>query len=99
IRTLTPLVIASVMANFTTAALFHGLLHENYTAIFYLPFETVSGPMGFNLSHSGNLILLGLVCGLIGASFTRVMYFTEEKFAALRLSRVLKPAMGGALLG
>ena len=34
IRTLTPLVLSSVIANFTTQAIFRHFLHENYDAIF-----------------------------------------------------------------
>jgi CIC family chloride channel protein len=101
IRTITPVVIASVMANFTTAALFQRLLHENYTAIFFLPPEMTgpAGPIGYDLAHAGNFILLGLACGIVGMSLTRLMHFTEQRFASLRLPLWIKPALGGALLG
>ena len=57
IRTLTPLVIASVIANFSTQAIFRIALHENYNAIFTMP-ENLPAT-GFTLWHVGNVILLG----------------------------------------
>jgi CIC family chloride channel protein len=97
IRTLTPLVIASVIANFTTQAIFRVALHQNYDAIFTMP-PNVS-VSGFTLAHVGNVILLGLICGATGALTTRLMYRTEHMFGAIRMPRWLKPALGGALLG
>src|SRR5205823_13219498 len=69
IRTLTPLVIASVIANSATQAIFRVALHQNYEAIFTMP---ASVPVtGFTLGHVGNVILLGLICGATGAMTTR----------------------------
>jgi CIC family chloride channel protein len=100
VRTLTPLVIASVIANFTTAALFQRLLHENYTSIFNLPPNIINSTHGgYDLVHSPNFILLGLACGMIGVSLTRLMHFTEQRFDAMRIPRWIKPAIGGLLLG
>jgi CIC family chloride channel protein len=97
IRTLTPLVIASVIANFATQAIFRRVLHENLQAIFRMP----PGGTGvaYTLSHVGNFLLLGLACGVIGATLTRLMYATERLFARFKINALWKPAIGGALLG
>ncbi|HEX8521307.1 MAG TPA: chloride channel protein [Tepidisphaeraceae bacterium] len=104
LRTLTPLVIASVIANFATQGLFrqmekHGLLHEQYTAIFYVPGEATTTYAGFDLMHAGHFMLLGIACGLVGVALVRLMRWTEEVFARLKIPRLFKPALGGAMLG
>src|SRR5439155_17821666 len=43
IRTLTPLVIASVIANFTTRSIFTAFFHEDYRAIFNMPMQAGQG--------------------------------------------------------
>jgi CIC family chloride channel protein len=47
----------------------------------------------------GNSLILGILCGLVGVSLTRLMYFAEARFAKLVPSRALRPAIGGAMLG
>jgi CIC family chloride channel protein len=97
IRTLTPLVIASVIANFTTRSLFTAIFHEDYRSIFNMPFE--QSQRAYTLATAGNFLLLGIVCGVVGVGLTRLMYATERFFARLKMPTVLKPALGGALLG
>jgi CIC family chloride channel protein len=104
LRTLTPLVIASVIANFATQALFtqlehKGVLHEQYNAIFFVPGEASTADAGFDLAHSGHFVLLGIICGLVGVAMIRAMRVAEDSFAHLKIPKVLKPALGGALLG
>ena len=55
--------------------------------------------MAINLSWAviGNYVLLGLLCGIVGVSLTRLMYFTEERFRKLRGPEIVKPAIGGAM--
>src|SRR5439155_4887706 len=98
IRTLTPLVIASVIANFSTQAIFRLALHENYDAIFTMPGNLPA--TGFTLWHVGNVILLGAACGLAGAVTTLLMHRTEGFFGRLKtIPRWVRPALGGAILG
>jgi CIC family chloride channel protein len=97
IRTLTPLVIASVIANFSTQAIFHAALHENYNAIFRMPENLPE--TGFNFAHLGNVILLGVACGVAGAVTTRSMHRTEQLFGRAKVPRWIRPAIGGAALG
>jgi CIC family chloride channel protein len=99
VRTLTPMVIASVIANFTTQAIFRSWLHENYGSIFTMPADIVVAPGAYTLSHVGNFALLGVLCAAVGVTLTRLMLLTETRFAAIRIPRWLKPAIGGALLG
>ena len=97
IRTLTPLVIASVIANFTTRSIFIALGHtEEYRAIFNMPAQGVTG---YTLWTVGNFILLGIVCGLVGVALTRLMYGIEHFFGKLKIGKEWKPALGGAMLG
>lgn len=101
IRALTPIVVASVVANFTTRAIFRGMLGEEFVAILDLaPMIHGQGDMfDFRFPHLGNFLVLGLICGVVGVMFTRFMQWSEGVFSRLRFPRALKPAMGGALLG
>lgn len=98
IRAFTPVVIASVVANFATRSIFRNFVGKPYSAIFNIPPMAKTG--GFELSNLGQFALLGIVCGLIGVATTRLMHFTETKFEHLRrIPRFIRPAIGGALLG
>jgi len=104
IRTLTPIVLASVIAQVTTLAAFQQLghfqhLHEEYRAIFAMPQTEVVASAMLNWGQVGNFAVLGLVCGLAGLALTRMMSRSEKIFHAVRLPRYLRPALGGALLG
>jgi chloride channel protein, CIC family len=97
IRTITPVIIASVIANVTTQAIFSDLLGHGYDAIFSLP----PGFREFDIQFSdlGGFLILGLLCGVIGVSLTRLMHFTDQRFGNLPVPQPLKPAIGGAMLG
>jgi chloride channel protein, CIC family len=98
IRAFTPVVIASVVANYATQSIFRNVLHAPYVAIFDVP-ASVQGA-GFQLSNLGQFALLGIICGLIGVSLTKLMHFTEEYFDHLKkIPRFVRPSIGGALLG
>ena len=99
LRTITPLVIASVIANVTMHGIFRAWLGENAHAIFNVPPEIIAAQQGYTLWHVGNFILLGAACGLAGVALIRLMYATERAFAAMRIKPWLKPAIGGACLG
>jgi CIC family chloride channel protein len=100
IRSFTPVVLASVIAQVTVQATYQVIHHaDEYRAIFAMPPMDVVRHSMLNWEQVGNFILLGIVCGVIGATFTRAMYWTEHLFEALRLPKIAKPVIGGALLG
>src|SRR5205823_8937827 len=86
IRTLTPLVLASVIANFATQAIFKNVLHKDYDAIFNMPGDIAQAHGGYTLWQVGNFVLLGIACGIAGALLTRAMFATEKRFARLKLA-------------
>jgi chloride channel protein, CIC family len=100
IRSFTPVVLASVIAQVTTQAIFQFIHHsEPYRAIFAMPQTDVIRHTMLDWTQVGNFVLLGIVCGCIGSTFTRFMYWTEHAFSRIRLPQPLRPALGGILLG
>jgi CIC family chloride channel protein len=104
IRYLTPIVLASVIAQVSTQATYQIINHvtqhgEEYRAIFALSYSEVLRHSMLGWQQVGNFILLGIICGVIGANFTRAMYWTEHAFSRLKLPGAVRPAVGGALLG
>ncbi len=95
IRNVTPVVVASVIAKVATTAVFGRVFHESWRAIFEMP----PGNFNVNWSLMGTFIVLGLTCGIVGASLSRFMHVVEEKFHHLKVPKVYKPAIGGAMLG
>jgi CIC family chloride channel protein len=100
VRTFTPVVVASVIANVTTQAIFsHVERGGAQYSIFVLP-ESIRGVTpALTWAGIGGFILLGVLCGGVGAALTRLMYRAEETFARVRVPRALKPAIGGAAVG
>ena len=101
IRSFTPVVLASVIAQVTTQGIFQLTHHaEEYRAIFQVPGGMVAvGRATLTWAQVGNFVLLGLVCGMIGAAFTRLMNRAEHLFAKVAVPRYARPAVGGAVLG
>lgn len=100
IRAFTPVVLASVVANVTTQAIFRLIHHTTvYRAIFALPDWELSRHNALDFGQLPNYILLGLVCGTVGVVLIRLMYRAEEQFGSLPIPRFLKPAVGGGMLG
>jgi CIC family chloride channel protein len=100
IRTFTPVVLASVIANITVQAIFQRLHHEpEYQAIFAIPNWMRETHAVFGWDQVGTVLLLGLICGVAAMVLTRAMYFAEETFHHLRFPPVLKPALGGVAVG
>jgi CIC family chloride channel protein len=108
IRSFTPVVLASVIAQVTTQATYqviHRIGHhvidrtEEYRAIFAMPMRDVARHSVLSWDQVGNFILLGIVCGVIGSTLTRAMYWTEHAFGLVKLPKSTKPAIGGAMLG
>ena len=96
IHNLMPVVVASVIANVATKAIFRRLLHQPWDAIFAL---NQSIPFQLDWLQVQNFIILGLFCGVIGVTMTRLMYATERQFHRLPVPHPVRPALGGALLG
>jgi CIC family chloride channel protein len=100
IRTFTPLVISSFIANVTTRAIFARIEGSEYPAIFAMPAQaSANAPTIVDWAQAGNFVLLGLICGVAGVMLTKLMGVFETRFRKLNLSSALKPALGGALLG
>jgi CIC family chloride channel protein len=100
IRTFAPVVVASVIANVTVHEI-HQRLHGEHAslAIFNMPDWINTAESNLSWASLPNFLLLGLFCGFLGATFTRLMYFFERRFARLPISPVMKPAVGGLMLG
>ena len=100
IRSFTPVVLASVIAQVTTQAMFQVSHHaEQYRAIFQAPGMVAAGSAALTWGQVGNFVLLGIVCGLIGAGFTRLMNWAEHLFAHAGVPKFVRPAVGGGVLG
>ena len=100
IRSFTPVVLASVIAQVTTQETFRLTNHaDDYRAIFAMPPIDVARHALLNWGQVGNFILLGILCGIIGSIFTRTMYWSEHFFSQLKIHKVIRPAIGGLILG
>ena len=56
----------------------------------------------FELASSTEVVfylVLGLACGLVGALFSRMFFWTHKQFQASRTPKWLQPSIGGALVG
>lgn len=92
LRTFTPIVIASVFSAATTQA-----ISLRYEAIFQ-----VSGDLKqyqFTILEVPYYVVLGLLCGAIAVSFTRILDWFERVYDRVRIHPVLKPVTGAMLLG
>jgi CIC family chloride channel protein len=99
LRTFAPVVLASVIANVTTKEIFALWGQEKYEAIFALPPWVIGNQAELGWTYLPNFILLGMVCGVVGVSLTRLMNLSERGFSRLRIAKEFRPAIGGALLG
>ncbi len=71
--------------------------HAEEDAIFAVPRALHDYP--FQIKEIIPYTLLGLLCGLIGYTFTRSLYWTEGLWHRAHAHPALKPALGGAILG
>ena len=88
LATFSPIVIASVVAT----AISRAFLGDT-PAFIVPPYELVS-VWEFPL-----YVILGLFCAVVGITFTRVLYRTEDLFHQIKMPEYLKAAVGGAILG
>jgi CIC family chloride channel protein len=100
IRSFTPVVLASVIAQVTTQEIFQLMNRRaEYRAIFAMPAMDVVRHTLLSWDQVGNFVLLGILCGIIGSIFTRSMYWSEHFFCRLTFNKALRPAFGGLLVG
>ncbi len=100
IRTFTPVVLASVIANVTTKGIFL-IIHPDrpYEAIFAMAPWEIIGHRELSWGHMVNFVVLGALCGAVGLALTKTMHRTEVWFRKVPLPQPLRPALGGAMLG
>ncbi len=91
LRTFMPIVVAGV---FGTAVAQATLGNE---ALFAVPDALFNHT--FTFSELGFYVLLGLMCGGVGSLFTKSLAVSETAWHRLPLHPIVKPAMGGVLLG
>lgn len=83
-----PIIIASVIAT-----LISRLIIGDF-ASFIIPKYTL-----ISVWEIGPYLLLGLISGLVAILFIELLYFLEDRFDNLRIHPLLKPALGGLLVG
>lgn len=93
LRTFTPIVIAAVVSSATT----QGLLGD--AAIFDVGENFFHEGVHFSVTQIPTYLILGLLCGLLGAMFVRTLDFTERTFHASSLPYWMRPIVGAVILG
>jgi len=83
-----PIIVASVISTLTSR-----LIAGDFSA-FTVPKYTL-----ISVWEIGPYVLLGLVSGIVAILFIEILYFLEDKFDNFRLHPIIKPALGGLLVG
>jgi len=83
-----PIIIASVIATLTSR-----LIIGDFST-FTVPKYTL-----ISIWEIGPYILLGIVSGLVAISFIKILYFFDDKFDHLHIPPLIKPILGGFLVG
>ncbi len=83
-----PIIVASVMATLTSRFIIGDF------AAFAIPEYSLK-----SIWEIGPYILLGIVAGLVAILFIESLYFLEKRFEKLHLHPLLKPALGGIMVG
>jgi CIC family chloride channel protein len=83
-----PIIIASVISTLTSR-----FISGDFSA-FTVPKYTL-----ISIWEIGPYLLLGLISGAVAILFIQVLYFLEDKFESLKVHPLVKPAMGGLLVG
>jgi chloride channel protein, CIC family len=94
LRTFTPIVIASVVSAATTQTVLGSRPLFGVGPEFFADAKD-----RFTVLQTPNYLILGVVCGVVSVVFIRSLQFAEDGFAKVRIHPILKPAVGGALLG
>jgi CIC family chloride channel protein len=98
IRSITPVVIASVIANVTTQMIFRRLRpgSSGFDAIFHL---TQQVTVSVSWPQLANFAVLGILCGLTALALIQLMNGSEHWFARMPVPRWARPCVGGGLVG
>ncbi|MBD3331513.1 CBS domain-containing protein [candidate division GN15 bacterium] len=88
ITTFAPVILSSVVASVVTRSVL-----GNYPAFDVPSYSLVSA------AEIPLYILMGVLLGVLGVVFTKVLDFFEDAFERLKFPNMLKPALGGLLLG
>lgn len=83
-----PIIIASVISTLTSR-----FISEDISAFTVPDYSLIS------IWEIGPYILLGIVGGLVAILFIKTLYFFEDKFDGIPLHPLLKPILGGILIG
>jgi len=83
-----PIIIASVISTLTSR-----LVIGDFSA-FTVPKYTL-----ISVWEIGPYILLGIIGGLVAIIFIKTLYFFEDRFDSLRIHPLMKPVLGGLLIG
>ena len=83
-----PIIIAAVISTLTSRFIIGDF------AAFTVPKYTL-----ISVWEIGPYVLLGIVSGIVAILFIKVLYFSEDKFDNLRLHPLIKPILGGLLIG
>jgi CIC family chloride channel protein len=97
VRSLTPVVVASVVSNVAAKSIFHNVLGEDYGSIF--PVSRTFDATVPNLASLGWVALAGLIAGLAGAGLTVSLRASEQHADRLRTPILFRPAVGGLIVG
>jgi CIC family chloride channel protein len=104
LRTITPVVVASVIANVTTQAIYRNIYRwtghaQSYDSIFHIPPWLRETHADVYWPQLAAFAVLGIACGLMALSLTRTMFLSEKLFDKSRWPKTLRPALGGFILG
>jgi len=98
LRGFIPIILSSVLSSTITQA-----IRGHNDPIFPVPAELTgvrAVPIyAFTVQELGNYCVLGIICGLVGVSFIKLLYLSEDLFRKLPGHRVLRPVVGALLLG
>jgi len=93
LKTFTPIVIAAVVSSATT----QGLLGD--AALFDVGDNFFHEGLQFSITQIPVYLVLGLVCGLLGALFIKTLDYTERAFVATKIPIIARPFIGAIVLG
>lgn len=98
LRSFVPIIVSAVLSSTVTQA----ILGRN-EAIFPIPAQLAGADLTsiyeFRWYELGNYVVLGVVCGFVGLAFIRALYGSEDLFHRLRVHAVLRPVIGGLIIG
>ena len=83
-----PIIIASVIATWTSR-----MISGDFSAFAVPKYSLIS------FWEFGPYLLLGIMSGLVAILFIKTLYFLEDRFEAFHLHPIIKPAIGGLLVG